>query len=83
MNKNVIKMYVENIKKDDIYNFGLKQGINLTTNELDTIYTSIKNDTDEILEDVDKYLLRVRNKLSLNTYNVINDLLNKYKKFIT
>jgi hypothetical protein len=44
MNKLIILNYINKLKKEDIYNFSLKENIELNDNELDIIYDYIKND---------------------------------------
>ena len=43
MNIYLITEYVNRLKKDDITDFALKQGIVLDNNELDIVYSYIKN----------------------------------------
>ena len=43
MNLIFIEKYIQKIKKEDIYNYAKSQGINITPNELNILYNSLKN----------------------------------------
>ena len=80
--KNIIYEYIKKIKKDDIFNFGIKQNIKLNNNEIDIIYDYINNRYDDIINDTDNILLEVKNKLNTKTYNKLLELYEKYGYFI-
>ena len=80
--KNIIYEYIKKIKKDDIFNFGIKQNIKLNNNEIDIIYDYINNRYDDIINDTDNILLEVKNKLNIKTYNKLLELYEKYGYFI-
>ena len=82
MNKLLIYKYIERIKKEDIANYSLSQNINLTTNELDIIYDYIKNKTNEILNNPLHLIDEIKDKVSINVYNKIVELYDKYKDYI-
>ena len=82
MNKLLIYKYIERIKKEDIANYSLSQNINLTTNELDIIYDYIKNKTNEILNNPSQLIDEIKDKVSINVYNKIFELYDKYKDYI-
>ena len=82
MNKLLIYNYINKIKKEDIKQFSLNQNINLSNNELDIIYNYIKYDTDNILNNPDKILNEIKDKITIPVYNKILELYNKYKDFI-
>ncbi len=82
MNKLLIYKYIERIKKEDIANYSLSQNINLTTNELDIIYDYIKNKTNEILNNPSQLIDEIKDKVSINVYNKIVELYDKYKDYI-
>lgn len=81
-NKSVIINYIKNIKKEDIFNYGIKQGIKLDNNEIDIIYDYINNRYNDIINNTDSVLLEVKDKLSIKTYNKIIELYDKYKIII-
>lgn len=80
---NLIKKYAEKLTKDDIRNFALKENVNITNNEVNIIYDSIKNDTDTLLsKDALSYINKFKPLLSDEVYNKIIEKYNKYKDFI-
>ena len=81
-NKSVIINYIKNIKKEDIFNYGIKQGIKLNNNEIDIIYDYINNRYNDIINNTDSVLLEVKNKLNVKTYNKLLELYDKYKIII-
>lgn len=83
MDRNMIRKYISKLDRNTINNFALKNKIKLTTDELEIIYNSIKNDYEEFLgSDFYKYMEQYRKKLSENVYNKIVELYEKYKKYI-
>ena len=83
MDRNIIKKYIDKIDKDIIEKYALKNKIELTKKELETIYNSIKNDYEEFLDsDFYIYIQKYKNELSDSVYNKIIELYEKYKIFI-
>lgn len=83
MDRNMIRKYISKLDRNTINNFALKNKIKLTTDELEIIYNSIKNDYEEFLSsDFYKYMEQYKKKLSENVYNKIVELYEKYKKYI-
>lgn len=80
MNKLFIYQYVMNIKKSDIYNFGLKQGIELDDEELALLDNYIKNDFKKIIDNPERALMDAKNKLKVSTYNKLLELYDTYKE---
>ncbi len=80
--KNIIYEYIKRIKKEDIYNYGIKENIELDNKEIDIIYDYINNRYDDIINDTDNILLEVKNKLNIKTYNKLLELYDKYKYII-
>lgn len=81
-NKSTIYEYIKKIKKEDIYNYGIKQGIKIDNNEIDVIYSYINDRYDDIINNTDNILLEIKDKLSYKTYNKLLELYDKYKYFI-
>jgi len=82
LNKDMLYNYIKKIKKDDIFNYGIKQNIELSNLGIDIIYDYINNRYDDIINDTDNILLEVKDKLNINTYNKLLELYDKYKYFI-
>ena len=77
-----ILYYANKLSKTDIMEFTKKEGITLNNNELDIIYSAIKNDAQIILSDFDNYVINYKNKLSPNVYKKILELKEKYKSYL-
>lgn len=79
----IIKKYVNKLNKEDIVEFAKKKNLLLDQNELNIIYTTIKNRYKDILDDGIKVINEYKNKLKDNTYNklieVYKDAKNHYK----
>lgn len=76
---NLIKKYVNALKKSDIVEFARKQNVKLNEIELDTIYNTIKTRWEEIYTNGIKVINEYKNKLTNNTYNKLIELYNEYK----
>lgn len=69
--------------REDIVNYLSKECVTASSEEIDTIYTAIKNDWEEILDT--NFMSYISNyKLSFNDelYKKIIEKYNQYKKFI-
>lgn len=76
---NLIKMYINKIKKEDIKIFLNNNGINLSEKELEYAYYIIKNKYELILNE-DIYIFdEIKKNISINNYNKLLKLYNKYK----
>lgn len=77
----VIKELVDKLTEKDINNFAIKEGINLTNDELKIIYLYIKNYWQVFYKDDPITLFsELKEKLEPKTYLKITELYNKYKK---
>ena len=80
MNFYLIEEYVNRMKKEDVNKFALKQGIILNEEELNTIFTYIKNNYKTILYGNPKdILLQIKETVSNLTYNKIENLYIRFK----
>ena len=80
MNIYLIEEYVNRMKKEDVNNFALKQGIILDKEELDIIYNYIKSNYKTIIYRNPKdILLETKNKVKPLTYNKIENLYMQFK----
>lgn len=85
MNLFLIERYIQKIKKEDIYNYVLSQGITLKQKELDTIYYYLKNYYRFFLTNPSirqQLLTEIKNKVEPNTASKIDELYNQYKNNI-
>ena len=82
MNKLFIYQYINKITKEDIYNYGIKEGIKLEKNDLDIIYYYLKNEYQRFFNNPEIILSEAKDKLNNHTYNKILELYNKYKNIL-
>ena len=82
LDKNIIYEYIKRIKKEDIYNYCIKEKIKLSNNEIDIIYDYINNRYNDIIDNPNNTLLEIKDKLNIKTYNKLLELYDKYKYFI-
>jgi len=81
--KDLIKNYVEKLKKEDIIEYLSKECIPASKEEIDILYQAIKNDYEEILNtDFMSYISNYKLLFNENLYKTIIEKYNKYKKFI-
>ena len=78
MNLNLIKLYINKIKKEDINTFLKDNNINLTDDELNYLY-SIKNKYELIINEDQILLNEISNNISKDNYNKLLELFYKYK----
>lgn len=80
MFKKLIDNYVYNLKKSDVYNFGYKNGINLSDDELEYVYDIIKKDYHTIIYgNPDNIFLDLKSKFPLETVRKIENLYLEFK----
>lgn len=79
---NIIKKYIDNMTKEDLYFFIKKNNYIISSQDVDIIYFYIKNYYNEFFSDPDIILNKIKKDVSIDTYNIILDLYNKYKKRI-
>ena len=80
---NIIEPYINNITKNDINSFALKNNINLNNNELEFIYNFIKNRYKEVLNNPNNFsLTKYKNNFSNENFVKINGLINRYKMLL-
>lgn len=83
MNNFLISEYVKRITKDDINKFSLKQGVNLTKDELDIIYNYVKKDYKTVIYGNPRVILdELKTKVRPLTYNKIENLYEQFKGYL-
>ncbi len=82
MYKKIIYNYINNIKKEDIIYYSIKEGIILSKYEIDIIYDYIKNKYLSIIDNPNKILTEIKEKVSNETYHKLLELYDKYKDII-
>ena len=78
--KQLIKNYVSNLTKEQVADFSKSKNIFLNDNELDFVYTYIKNNYDKLITNPNIDLSKYKQYLSEENYNKIVNLVNEYKK---
>lgn len=80
---NIIELYINNLRKDDIINFANKKDIRLSNDELDFTYDFIKKHYKEIIKDKYKYNFNdYRDKFSKENAEKISKLINEYISYL-
>ncbi len=83
MTRNIIKSYAEKLEVKDVIKFGLKEGISVSEEEAGIFLETVKDNIDYILDGNGLELIESKKEeFSLETYEKILELFNKYKKFI-
>lgn len=83
MKKELLKAYINKLTKEDIVNYLSKECIPASKEEIDMIYSAIKNDYNEILDtDFNSYISNYKLVFNKTLYMKIIEKYNEYKKFI-
>jgi len=82
MYKDLIKSYIEKLKKEDIIKFIENNNYVVSNKEIDVIYFYIKNYYNDFLEDKQEIWNRLKNDISEPVFIEIKKLFDKYKKYI-
>lgn len=77
---NLLKKYIDRLRKEDILNYSIKENIKLTERELNIIYNAIKNRFNEIYNDGITIIDEYKNMLENNTYIKLKELYIKAKE---
>ena len=76
----MINSYVNKLTKGDITKFAVKNNVQLTNEEVDIIFNTIKKDWRVLLHNPNQTFADIKNKVSTNTYNNIIYFYNLYSK---
>ena len=80
---NIIDIYINKLKKEDVLNFALKNNINLSDEELNFTYNFIKNNYKESIKNKDTFNLSAyQNHFSKENFEKIEKLLQKYINYL-
>ena len=79
MRKLIILKYMDKLTKDDIKKFALKEQIEINKYELDLIYAYIKKHPERILFEPLEVLAEIKDDLTIDLYNRLLELYDKYK----
>lgn len=80
---NIINNYVERLTKEDIIKFANMNNLRVTDNEINFVYSFIKNNYKTVLNNPNSFNLSLyRDKFSEDNYLFLDNLINKYKKML-
>ena len=82
MQKQILKSYIDKLKKEDIIKFIKNNNYQVSDMEINTIYFYIKNYWEELFDNSEEIWKKLQNDVSKNTYLELMKLYNKYKKYI-
>lgn len=82
MNKLFIYEYINRLRRDDIIKFCNYKNINIPDNEIDILYSYIKNDYKRFFNNPEEVLKEIKNKVSNDTFMEIMKLYIQYKNKI-
>lgn len=77
---NLLKNYVDKLKKEDIATYAIKKNIMLDKNELDVVYHNIKTRFKDIYNDGLKVIEENKNSLKETTYKKLKELYENAKR---
>ena len=77
---NLLKNYVDRLKKEYIVNFAIKKNILLDKNELEVVYHNIKTRFKDIYDDGLKVIEENKNSLKETTYRKLKELYENTKR---
>ena len=77
---NLLKNYVDRLKKEDIVNCAIKKNILLDKNELEVVYHNIKTRFKDIYDDGLKVIEENKNSLKETTYRKLKELYENTKR---
>ena len=82
MYKQLLKSYIQKLKKEDIIKYIENNNYNVSDKEINTIYFYIKNYWEDFFDNKEEIWKKLKNDISNNTYVEVMNLYQKYKKFI-
>lgn len=77
---NLLKNYVDRLKKEDIVNFAIKKNIFLDKKEIEVVYHNIKTRFKDIYDDGLKVIEENKNSLKETTYRKLKELYENTKR---
>lgn len=87
MYRKLIENYIDKISKNDIYNFGIKNNVILSSYEINLLYHYLVNYKDDLLnKNIDFIFSDMENKIghekSLTIKNLYSNYFNKYQDYL-
>ena len=82
----LLKNYIEKLTLDELRSFGEKNGINISLTEYQFILDLVQKNFEDLLQNEDKYLSMIEEKINPTEFKKIKDLYlyykNKYKGYL-
>lgn len=76
---NIIERYMERLTKEDINNFAIKKGANLSPEELEFTYTFVKKNWKEVIKNPNIFEIdRYKSKFTPENFEKIKQVFNEY-----
>lgn len=83
MYKELIKKYAKSLTPDQVKEYALKEGIEVSNEEASLFVNVVQTRLDEMLEgNALEVLNEYKSELSTSSYNKLLELYDKYKKFL-
>ena len=83
MNIKLLELYINKIKKEDMYIFLKNNNIILNSDELNYLYKILKTKYKLILENDTNIFNEIKNNINIDNYNKLLELYDKYKHLKT
>ena len=81
---NIIENFIVNLRKEDIIKFANKNHLNVSDHEINFVYSFIKSNYKQVLKSPNSFdLAPYKNEFSNENYIFLNNLINKYRRFLT
>ena len=75
----LIEKYIKSLTKEQIKLFASEKGANLSQSEVDFLYTFIKNNYKDIINNPNTFNIdNYKNKFSIKNYIIIKEVFNEY-----
>ena len=78
--KSLLKNYIEKLSLDELREFGMKHDINISNEEYQFILDLVQGNFEDLLQNENKYLSIVEQKINSEEFNKIKALYSKYKE---
>lgn len=79
----LLKEYINRLRREEVVNFALKQGITLDDNEVDVIYNHIKKDYKTFIYGNPRVILdEIKKEVKPLTYSKIETLYEQFKHYL-
>ena len=78
----LIKIYINNLTKNDAKTFIQNRNIELTENEFDFLFKEIKENYIRIIEEDENEIGLIKSRINNNSFDKLMLLFKKYKKYL-